>query len=270
MRDDVARLFAGRGATAPSANTLRPDIAKLFAGKPRYQGDADMPGRLSDMVPKAAAPGDANQPGQMADQIVGIRHNDTFDSPIEPEREAAFQAWKAKYAPKDSGVDYDLRGAFLAGLTPDPKTGHWADYFKKPNHPTFSVESIYARERPDLAGRWEGETFIPPKMGPEPKSPMPARTIDWRTGRPGDPGPDMVGNVGEIGKQAGKLGTDIAQGAATAYEVGPAQTAKAVGAGIARGAITTTTTGLSALDAVRGAVQGLADKATGVENPDTN
>jgi hypothetical protein len=67
-----------------------------------------------------------------------------------------FQLWKSQYAPKDSGYDYDLRGAFKAGLTPDPKTGHWPDTFKKPNHPTFSNESIYAKIRPDLAGQWAG------------------------------------------------------------------------------------------------------------------
>jgi hypothetical protein len=85
-----------------------------------------------------------------------------YETKLTAAEETAFQAWKKKYAPKDSGEDYDLRGAFRSGLRPDPETGHWPDTYKKPNHPTFSDQSIYARERPDLAGRWEGDTYIPP------------------------------------------------------------------------------------------------------------
>lgn len=87
---------------------------------------------------------------------------DALNTKLSPEKEAAFQVWKAKYAPKDSGADYDLRGAFQAGLSPDEKTGHWPDTFKKPNHPTFSDQSKFAKDYPDLAGRWEGEAFISP------------------------------------------------------------------------------------------------------------
>lgn len=87
-----------------------------------------------------------------------------FETPLTPQEEMLFQTWKAEYAPKDSGYDYDLRGAFKAGLTPDPTTGHWPDTYKKPNHPTFSNQSIYAKMRPDLAGQWinNDTQFVPP------------------------------------------------------------------------------------------------------------
>lgn len=88
-----------------------------------------------------------------------------YDTPLTPEEEQLFLKWKQKYAPKDSGEDYDLRGAFKAGLTPDPQTGHWADTFKKPNHPTFSNESQYYKDAPQLAGHWTGpghDTYAPP------------------------------------------------------------------------------------------------------------
>src|ERR1051326_8883512 len=90
-----------------------------------------------------------------------------YDTPLTPDEEVAVQQWKRRYAPRDSGADYDLRGAFRAGLTPDPRTGHWPDRFKKPNHPTFSDESQYAAG-PDAAkaGHWEGEKFIPPASTP--------------------------------------------------------------------------------------------------------
>jgi hypothetical protein len=73
-----------------------------------------------------------------------------------------FDEWKIRYAPNDSGEDYDLRGAFDAGVLPDA-SGHWPDTFKRPNHPTFSNESIFAfGVNESKAGRWEGNTFIAP------------------------------------------------------------------------------------------------------------
>lgn len=88
---------------------------------------------------------------------------DKYDTPLSPSEEEKFAAWKKQYAPNDSGADYDLRGAFKAGLRPDAETGHWPDTFKKPNHPTFSNESKYA-VGPDAAkaGHWEGDEFVPP------------------------------------------------------------------------------------------------------------
>src|SRR4030095_15848208 len=91
----------------------------------------------------------------------------SFETPLTPEEENRFAVWKANFAPKDSGADYDLRGAFKAGLTPDPQTGHWPDTFKKPNHPTFSDQSIYASAAPDKAGHWEGDKYIPPGQVPQ-------------------------------------------------------------------------------------------------------
>lgn len=76
----------------------------------------------------------------------------------------SFEDWKAKNAPNDSGDDYDLRGAFKAGVVPDAQ-GHMPDTFKKPNHPTFSVESEHVMEAPTKAGFWEGERFVKPEPG---------------------------------------------------------------------------------------------------------
>ena len=89
---------------------------------------------------------------------------DQFSTELTPTEEKDFEAWKKKYAPHDSGANYDLRGAFKAGLKPDGKTGHWSDEFKKPNHPTFSNESIYAKgDMAQYAGSWNGDTYVPPK-----------------------------------------------------------------------------------------------------------
>ena len=82
-----------------------------------------------------------------------------YETYLSPEQEPAFQTWKALNAKDDSGADYDLHGAFEAGVKPDPKTGHWPDTFKKPNHPTFSDQSQYAEY--GKPGSWDGDTYIP-------------------------------------------------------------------------------------------------------------
>lgn len=94
---------------------------------------------------------------------------DPFETKLTPEQELKFQEWKAIYAPRDTGADYDLRGAFLAGVKPaGPEAGkdqgHFPDTFKKPNHPTFSVESQYAKAAPERAGMWAGpkrDVYVP-------------------------------------------------------------------------------------------------------------
>ena len=108
-----------------------------------------------------------------------------FNTVLSPKAEAAFQQWKAAYAPNDSGQDYDYRGAFAAGVQPDPQTGHWPDTFKKPGNPTFSNESQYAPMAPALAGHWEGDTYIPPPARPTTVDvgKEPPRILDI-TGRP--------------------------------------------------------------------------------------
>ena len=116
-----------------------------------------------------------------ADQVAKVKSSINpmaYDTKLSPEDEAKFQDWKAKYAPNDSGQDYDLRGAYKAGVTPDPNTGHMPDTFKKPNHPTFSNESQYAPQSAQIwPGKWTGpnhDQFVPPKI--------------MRPGSPGAPG----------------------------------------------------------------------------------
>lgn len=87
-----------------------------------------------------------------------------YETILEPKQEVEFQRWKNVLAPNDSGEDYDFRGAFKAGITPSDN-GHWPDTFKKPNHPTFSRESIYAKDEAyKLAGEWNGNDFLSPNI----------------------------------------------------------------------------------------------------------
>ena len=88
----------------------------------------------------------------------------TYNTTLNPEEEQRFEIWKQQNAPNDSGQDYDLRGAFKAGVVPNANR-HWPDTFKKPNHPTFSDESQYATGSDAArAGSWNGGAFEPPQQ----------------------------------------------------------------------------------------------------------
>lgn len=142
-----------------------------------------------------------------------------FNTTLTPKDELVFKGWKAKFAPQDSGADYDLRGAFKAGLTPDPQSGHWPDTFKKPNHPTFSDQSQYAKF--GKPGSWRGEEYIPPKKDgaappvvsswDEPTKPEPAKPAEKKADLPGASmfraGPDPAAWLHGIAESAGTLAT---------------------------------------------------------------
>lgn len=87
-----------------------------------------------------------------------------YNTPLTSDEEKGFKTWKQENAPNDSGEDYDLRGAYLGGAKP-AENGHFPDTWKKPNHPTFSNESIYAPY--GNPGHWEGDNhdqYVPGKQ----------------------------------------------------------------------------------------------------------
>src|SRR6266446_2227916 len=131
-----------------SANELSGDFQSRF-------GAID----IRPLTPSTMPPGSPTEPAGALKPEGGTNvPGNQYETRLSPEEETKFQAWKQQNAPNDSGVDYDLRGAYQAGLQP-VENGHWPDTFKKPNHPTFSDQSIYAKDRPDLAGRWEGDKY---------------------------------------------------------------------------------------------------------------
>jgi len=134
---------------------------------------------------------------QREGSIAGLGQQPTYDTQLTPEQERAYQAWKLQNAPRDSGADYDLRGAFQAGLSPDPQSGHWPDTFKKPGHPTFSNQSQYAAARPDLAGSWQGENFIPP-VAPSGAEMFRGAVIPASKGFQHETGPAPIDDTGQV------------------------------------------------------------------------
>jgi hypothetical protein len=84
---------------------------------------------------------------------------DLYNTKLSPAEEAAYQQWaKANHRERDT-FDYDMRGAWKA-MAKQAGNGHFPDTFKKPNHPTFSDESMYAG--PGLpGGHWGDGVFAP-------------------------------------------------------------------------------------------------------------
>lgn len=92
-----------------------------------------------------------------------------FDTQLSDENETRFNNWlktvsanRGRDVSKDL-TDYDLRGYWLNGGFKDTTgQGHMPDTYKKPNHPTFSDESIYHDGRNYIGGSWKGDTaFVP-------------------------------------------------------------------------------------------------------------
>ena len=176
MRDGYMSGISNH-AQAGFAAQGRVDDGKAFADK--FAADREKEGPVQ--FQKQPVPGTRVIPGTPGAQAPVDPTK--YETKLTPDEEKKFQTWKAKNAPNDSGQDYDLRGAFKAGVEPDPSTGHMPDTFKKPNHPTFSDQSQYAKDRPDLAGRWDGDTYVPPVKAP---IPAPEKTGFSRQVPPGE------------------------------------------------------------------------------------
>jgi hypothetical protein len=73
----------------------------------------------------------------------------------------------------NSTSDYNLEDAYnelpletMEAWRKNPEKNHLPDTYKKPNHPTFSVESKYFKNQLETpAGVWKENTFIPVKTG---------------------------------------------------------------------------------------------------------
>ena len=154
------------GTTLDAMEAQKPAAAK---GKPRVSDDvaAKMRARAFALEEQMAAGHEASlAQGPAVRKAAAGRPESGYDTELTSEAEKAFQAWRARTSPHDTGRDYDLRGAFADGLDRDGR-GHLPDTYKKPNHETFSDESQYAQFAPAFAGMWNGEQYTP--KGPPPQ-----------------------------------------------------------------------------------------------------
>lgn len=88
-----------------------------------------------------------------------------YETSIPKEDEQEYRKWRQSQ--KDSGEDYDLSGYWLNHHRESSfgQPGHGPDTYKKPNHPTFSSESIYHNIKGNKGGEWKtagGKTYFVP------------------------------------------------------------------------------------------------------------
>lgn len=144
---------------------------RLIQGaRQRNYVDAEAAAKLSQSVGEDYAMAIVEQlpPGERIHLLSGkssteLDLTNQYNTKLSPEQETAYQGWlKTLSAKQRNTYDYDLRGAFKAGIQPNAD-GHFPDTYKKPNHPTFSNESQYANAQ-HPGGSWEGDTYVPPKQ----------------------------------------------------------------------------------------------------------
>jgi hypothetical protein len=127
-------------------------MKRRFADKPIYDlnnvGKKQIGGKLPEQAPDRVRRSWERDPE--------LLYPDKFNTKLTPEEEARYQQW-LKGPGKNSVWDqsaYDVRGSWKSqGEKIAPGHGH--DTWKKPNHPTFSTESIYATQRQYPAATWE-------------------------------------------------------------------------------------------------------------------
>lgn len=91
---------------------------------------------------------------------------DKYNTKLSKDDEAEFQEWAAANPRLGNTYDYDARGFWKSGAG-TAANGHGSDEFKKPNHPTFSDESMYHGVDGNKGGTWgkngDKDTFKPSK-----------------------------------------------------------------------------------------------------------
>ena len=88
-----------------------------------------------------------------------------YNTKLTPEEEKNFLTWAKDNNRLKDPYDYDMRGFWKSGLS-QAENAHFPDTFKKPNHPTFSTQSMYHDPEKMPGGEWtqdpQGRTmFIP-------------------------------------------------------------------------------------------------------------
>lgn len=89
---------------------------------------------------------------------------DKYNTKLASEEEQAYRKWAKDSAREQDTYDYDMRGAWKANVG-QADNGHFPDTYKKPNHPTFSDESIYHGVDGYQGGSWSSvngtDVFVP-------------------------------------------------------------------------------------------------------------
>jgi hypothetical protein len=118
-----------------------------------------------------------------------------YNTQLNPVEEVLYNAWAAKQGKSGDVYDYDLRGAFrdlMSGGMSQADNGHLGDRYKKPNHPTFSNQSVYSSPTMQ-GGEWIGSDFKPSAYNLQNMSPDQLREYFKRV----EPNSKLIGLLGK-------------------------------------------------------------------------
>ena len=93
-----------------------------------------------------------------------LDYSSKYNTQLSLEEEKQFEEWAILNNKVKETYDYDIRGAWkdlVSGKIKADDRGHLTDKYKKPNHPTFSNESIYHGKDGYEGGKWGNKQFIP-------------------------------------------------------------------------------------------------------------
>src|SRR5215471_15440131 len=79
---------------------------------------------------------------------------DRYNTMLSAPDQQRFDTWAAKQGQRASSYDYDMQGWWKENGSKDLTGAHLTDKYKKPNHPTFSDQSIYHGTDGQMGGHW--------------------------------------------------------------------------------------------------------------------
>jgi len=136
---DLARKYADGGSVVGSAQVYDPAVIAAIAA--------------SIVEPQGYADG-GTATGVSSDDATPPDYSGQYNTVLSEKLETEFQSLIKQIGRQRDLADYDMRGAFAAGqLKPDGR-GHLTSQFKKPNHPTFSQDSIWNGFDGYTGGHW--------------------------------------------------------------------------------------------------------------------
>ena len=123
------------------------EIYSPFSQRPQMSEDQMRQARINSWGTDTVGPRDA----------FSEDYSDKFNTVLSPDEEEKYQAWATENHREKDVYDYDLRGAWKelqSGTMSEDERGHLGDKYKKPNHPTFSDQSIYSGQDGVTGGVW--------------------------------------------------------------------------------------------------------------------
>lgn len=143
------RSAGAKTPSTPSTPTDARNTRQRTAADMSSMSDASDDIRRTGGMTQSAIPDGSTPKGGGAQDM-----SDKFNTKLTSGEELQFQQWARENPRLGSTYDYDARGFWKSGANA-ASNGHGADTWKKPNHPTFSDQSMYSGKDGFVGGKWD-------------------------------------------------------------------------------------------------------------------